>query len=125
MTSTSSAACASAAVASPAAAASARKARADHASAATRTEIIRSGRAGGSPRVIASTCSMPLVTRPQTVYWPFRKWPSSNMMKNCELPLFGFCDRAMPTDAAVERQLARTRPAGRAASSRRSRPGGC
>src|SRR5690606_32956370 len=66
-------------------------------SAATRTEFITPGRAGGSPRGMASTCSMPEITRPQTVYWPFRKCPSLNMMKNCELPELGLCARAMPT----------------------------
>src|SRR5215210_2132054 len=57
---------------------------------------ILSGLAGGSPRVIASTQSMPSVTAPTTVYCPLRKDPSANMMKNCELALFGSCDRAMP-----------------------------
>src|SRR5215212_4472745 len=58
---------------------------------------ILSGLAGGSPRVIASTQSMPSVTSPNTVYCPLRKSPSANMMKNCELALLGSCDRAMPS----------------------------
>ena len=52
---------------------------------------------GGSPRVIPSTLSMPSITWPHTVYWPLRKLPGANMMKNCELPEFGLCERAMPT----------------------------
>ncbi len=31
------------------------------------------------------------------MYWPLRKCPGANMMKNCELAEFGFCDRAAPT----------------------------
>ena len=42
------------------------------ASAATCILTILSGLAGGSPWAIASMCSMPSTTWPQTVYWPFR-----------------------------------------------------
>src|SRR5690606_32974375 len=66
-------------------------------SAATRTRIIRSGLRGGSPRVIASTWSMPEITRPQTVYWLLRKCPSWSMMKNWLLPLSGLWLRAIPS----------------------------
>ena len=45
-------------------------------------ETILSGVAGGSPRVILSTFSMPRLTRPHTVYWPSRKVASSKQMKN-------------------------------------------
>ena len=45
-------------------------------------ETILSGLAGGSPRVILSTFSMPWLTRPHTVYWPSRKVASSKQMKN-------------------------------------------
>lgn len=34
------------------------------------------------PSLMASTTSMPAVTSPTTVYWPFRKYPGLNMMKN-------------------------------------------
>ena len=44
---------------------------------------------GGSPLGSASTCSMPSVTSPHTVYWPSRKPPSSKQMKNWLLALFG------------------------------------
>src|SRR5690606_4762019 len=51
------------------------------------TLIIRSGSAtapfdASSPRLILSTFSMPSTTLPTTVYWPFRKSPGANMMKN-------------------------------------------
>src|SRR6476659_883149 len=45
-------------------------------------ETILSGLAGGSPRVILSTFSMPWLTRPHTLYWPSRKVASSKQMKN-------------------------------------------
>ncbi|MNE83767.1 hypothetical protein D3C80_1806120 [compost metagenome] len=43
----------------------------------------------------ASTCSMPSITSPQTVYWRSRKRASSKQMKNCELALFGSEVRAI------------------------------
>src|SRR5215470_15799891 len=46
----------------------------DHAaSAAILAEMMRSGSATGSPRLILSTFPMPSVTSPQTVYLPLRK----------------------------------------------------
>src|SRR6185312_499971 len=51
-------------------------------SAATRTRIILSGFWGGSPRLILSTQSMPLVTLPHTVYWPLREGAGAKSMKN-------------------------------------------
>src|SRR3546814_2372797 len=44
---------------------------------------------------MASTCSMPSVTAPQTVYWPSRKRASSKQMKNWLSALFGFWARAI------------------------------
>lgn len=41
----------------------------------TVTLVITSGVAGGSPRWMASTTSMPEITLPTTVYCPFRKSP--------------------------------------------------
>ena len=52
---------------------------------------------GGSPWAMPSTRSMPSVTSPHTVYWPSRKRASAKQMKNWLSPLFGFCERAMPT----------------------------
>src|SRR5476651_163974 len=66
-------------------------------SAATRTLIILSGLAGGSPFLILSTNSMPDVTLPHTVYWPSRKFESLSTMKNWLCALFGSLVRAMPT----------------------------
>ena len=64
----------------------------------TVTFVILSGLAGGSPLAILSTQAMPSSsTWPQTVYWPLRKSPSANMMKNWLLPELGSCERAMPT----------------------------
>lgn len=40
---------------------------------------------------------MPSITSPHTAYWPFRKWPSSNMMKNWLFAECGFCARAALT----------------------------
>ena len=51
---------------------------------------MRSGAAGGSPRVIPSTWAIPEITRPKTVYWPFRKWLSLKLMKNWLFAEFGF-----------------------------------
>src|SRR6185312_399873 len=48
------------------------------------------------PRLIWSTSSMPDVTWPQMVYWPFRCGAGSNMMKNWLFALFGLCERAIP-----------------------------
>ena len=49
------------------------------------------------PRLIASTTSIPDVTRPTTVYCPLRKYPGSNIMKNWLFALLGDWERAMPT----------------------------
>ncbi len=46
------------------------------------------------PFLIRSTCSMPWVTWPHTVYWPSRKVASSKTMKNCESALSGLAARA-------------------------------
>src|SRR5215475_3149510 len=64
-------------------------------SAATRTRIILSGFVGGSPRLILSTQSMPLVTLPHTVYLPSRKGESLKTMKNWLCALFGSWVRAL------------------------------
>src|SRR5471032_1771257 len=66
-------------------------------SAATRTLIILSGLAGGSPFLILSTNCMPDVTLPHTVYWPSRKFESLSTMKNWLCALFGSLVWAMPT----------------------------
>ena len=58
---------------------------------------ILSGFAGGSPLLILSTHSMPDAIFPHTVYCPFRPLLGANMIKNCELPLSGLLERAMPT----------------------------
>src|SRR5438552_945120 len=60
-------------------------------------DTILSGLAGGSPRSILSTHSMPFTTSPHTVYCPSRKPPSANMMKNWLLAELGSCALAMPT----------------------------
>ena len=75
-----------------------------------------------SPRRILSTTSMPEITSPTTVYWPFRKSPSANMMKNWLLAEFGSCARAMPTVPA-RRACRRTPPADPAGPTRRCPPG--
>src|SRR5690606_36749623 len=67
----------------------------------TMTEVITSGLPDTAPerpslRLILSTTSMPSVTTPTTVYWPLRWVAGANMMKNCELALFGSDERAMP-----------------------------
>ena len=49
------------------------------ASASTYTFSITSGYLGGSPRVILSTCSMPSITWPHTVYLPVRKLQLSSV----------------------------------------------
>src|SRR5476651_406361 len=64
-------------------------------SAATRTLIILSGLAGGSPFLILSTNSMPDVTLPHTVYWPSRKFASLKQMKNWLRALPGSLERAI------------------------------
>src|SRR5262249_10587370 len=64
-------------------------------SAATLSEVIRSGFCTGSPRLILSTLSMPSTTLPQTVYCRSRNGASSKQIKNWLLALFGFCARAM------------------------------
>src|SRR5690606_5228913 len=51
----------------------------------------------GSPLLILSTCSMPSITCPQTVYFPSRCGARSNMMKNWLLALLGSAVRAAPT----------------------------
>src|SRR5688500_3530786 len=53
------------------------------------------GLAGGSPAGSESTCSMPLSTSPQTVYWLSRKVASSRQMKNWLLALSGSDVRAI------------------------------
>src|SRR5476651_1960720 len=70
-------------------------------SAATRTLIILSGLAGGSPFLILSTNSMPDVTRPHTVYWPSRKFESFSTMKNWLRALLGSLVRAIETAPRV------------------------
>lgn len=47
-----------------------------------RIEIILSGFVGGSPLLILSTNSMPLTTRPHTVYFPSKKRASFKTIKN-------------------------------------------
>ena len=68
---------------------------------ATLTFAMRSGSLTSplrpSPRLIASTTSMPETTCPTMVYCPSSPVLGANMMKNCELALSGSCDRAMPT----------------------------
>src|SRR5450631_1779402 len=75
-------------------------------SAATRTLTILSGAetvplACGSPFLSLSTTSMPDSTWPITVYLPFRKGPSANMMKNWLLAELGSLARAMPRTPRV------------------------
>src|SRR5262249_42023828 len=71
---------------------------ADHdASAPILAEMIRSGSATGSPRLILSTFPMPSVTLPQTVYLPLRKGASAKQMKNWLSPASRDCARAMDT----------------------------
>src|SRR3990167_415752 len=72
------------------------------ASAATWTLIILSGGAATAPdwpapRLILSTCSMPDVTLPHTVYWPSRKFESLKTMKNWLRALLGSLVRAIET----------------------------
>src|SRR5262245_36700267 len=67
------------------------------ASAAILAEMMRSGSATGSPRLILSTFPMPSVTWPQTVYLPLRKGASAKQMKNWLSPESGDCARAMDT----------------------------
>src|SRR5213075_2325274 len=57
--------------------------------------MIFPGSRGGSPTGSASTCSMPLSTSPQTVYWRSRKFESAVTMKNWLLALSGSCERAI------------------------------
>src|SRR2546421_12243933 len=68
-----------------------------HASAAILAEMMRSGLATGSPRLILSTLSIPSVTLPQTVYWPLSHGDSAKQMKNWLSPESGVCARAMET----------------------------
>ena len=79
------------------------------ASAATFMLTILSGLAGGSPRVILSTFSMPSMTRPQTVYLPSRKSASSKQMKNWLSPQFGTLRPRHGHGAAQMRLLAELR----------------
>src|SRR6478735_329935 len=58
---------------------------------------ILSGSLTGSPRLIWSTCSMPSITLPQTVYWLLRKLASSKQMKNWLSPESGLLARAIDT----------------------------
>src|SRR3546814_6139981 len=53
------------------------------------------GFAGGSPLGRASTCSMPSITSPHTVYWRSRNVASSKQMKNWLFALFGLAERAI------------------------------
>src|SRR5215831_1671893 len=70
----------------------------DHdASAAILAEMMRSGSATGSPRLILSTFPMPSVTWPQTVYLPLRKGASAKQMQNWLSPESGDCARAIDT----------------------------
>src|SRR6516225_7333344 len=70
----------------------------DHdASAAILAEMMRSGSATGSPRLILSTFPMPSVTSPQTVYLPLRKGASAKQMKNWLSAESGDCARAIDT----------------------------
>src|SRR5579875_2566837 len=58
---------------------------------------IRSGSTTGSPRLMASTFSMPAMTLPQTVYFPSRKRASSKQMKNWLSAESGSAARAIDT----------------------------
>src|SRR6516165_7694917 len=71
---------------------------ADHdASADILAEMMRSGSATGSPRLILSTFPIPSVTWPQTVYLPLRKGASAKQMKNWLSAESGDCARAIDT----------------------------
>src|SRR3546814_1993848 len=61
----------------------------------TRIFWILPGFAGGSPLGRASTCSMPSITSPHTVYWRSRNVASSKQMKNWLFALFGLAERAI------------------------------
>src|SRR6516162_7882406 len=65
--------------------------------AAILAEMMRSGSATGSPRLILSTFPMPSVTCPQTVYLPLRKGASAKQMKNWLSAESGDCARAIDT----------------------------
>src|SRR5262249_31493362 len=69
----------------------------DHDASAILAEMMRSGSATGSPRLILSTFPMPSVTSPQTVYLPLRKGASAKQMKNWLSPESGDCARAIDT----------------------------
>ena len=79
---------------------------------AARALRILPGLRGGSPLGSASTCSMPSVTSPQTVYWPSRNRASSKQMKNWLFALFGIVGARHRRDAANMR-LAWLNSAGR------------
>src|SRR5262249_34164782 len=68
-------------------------------SAATDRDVILSGSVTvplpGAPRLILSTCSMPTITSPHTVYWPSRKLAFSKQMKNWLSALLGSWARAI------------------------------